>query len=183
MSDLHLHLISVKCRIYTYFRCQNLSTLADTNVTRDPILLLKITPPSVPSPSPLPSDMQLSHRILLLWLAYRVTKRSRETGRKYSRYRKEFFKSLSIEERRRRYRKIPRSVLIPLALSPWQKFHASRNDQAYITMMWFDVESFEKIIENSLPCIQPTPLLTNQGWLSPSIILADERERCFRWIA
>jgi hypothetical protein len=35
-------------------------------------------------------------------------------------------------------------LLIPLALSPWRKLHASRNDQAYITMMGFDVDSFEK---------------------------------------
>jgi hypothetical protein len=32
-------------------------------------------------------------------------------------------------------------------LSPWQKLRASQNDQAYITMMGIDCESFEKILE------------------------------------
>ncbi len=42
-------------------------------------------------------------------------------------------------------------MLIPLTLSPWQKLHASRNDQAYITMMGFDVGYFEKILEKFSP--------------------------------
>jgi hypothetical protein len=69
----------------------------------------------------------------------------------HSRYQKDFFKSLSIEEPRLRYRKIPRYALIPLALSPWQKLLASRNDQAYITMMGFDCLSFDRILDKFGP--------------------------------
>ncbi len=106
-----------------------------------------------PPPSPPPLDMRLSHRVLLLCLAYRQGRaiKSKRAGKKHSRYRKDFFKSLSIEERRRRYQKIPRCALIPLALSPWRKLQASRNDQAYITMMGFDIDSFETILKKFSP--------------------------------
>ena len=80
------------------------------------------------------SAMQLSRRILLLFLAHRLGKK-RLAKFIHTRYRKDFFKTLSIEERRRRYRKIPRCALIPLKLSPWQKLLHSQNDQAFITMM------------------------------------------------
>jgi hypothetical protein len=84
--------------------------------------------------------MRLSHRVLLLWLAYWATK-----------------------EHQRRYQKIPHSVLIQLALSPWQKVYASCNDQAYITMMCFDIESFEKILEKFSPMYSTHTPLMNQG--------------------
>ena len=69
----------------------------------------------------------------------------------HSRYRTDFFKTLSIEERQRRYRKIPRCKLIWLKLSLWQKLLHSRNDQAYITMMGFDAMSFDRILEKFGP--------------------------------
>jgi hypothetical protein len=53
--------------------------------------------------------------------------------RKHSRYRKDFFR------------------LIALILSPWRKLLASRNDQAYITTMGFDCESFDKILDKFAP--------------------------------
>jgi hypothetical protein len=99
--------------------------------------------------------MQLSHRVLLLWLTYhqgRINK-NRKASMKHSRYRKDFFKSLLIEEHWRRWQKIPHCALIPLELSPWRKLQALRNDQAYITMMGFDVDSFETISKNYLLCI------------------------------
>ena len=42
-------------------------------------------------------------------------------------------------------------MLVPLKLSPWQKLLALRNDQAYITMMGFDCESFDKILSKFGP--------------------------------
>jgi hypothetical protein len=36
-------------------------------------------------------------------------------------------------------------------LSPWQKLLASRNDQAYITMLGFDCESFDKVLKKFSP--------------------------------
>ncbi len=99
-----------------------------------------------------PLRMRFLHSLLLLYLAHRgqYGKKMR-TKKTHSRYRKDFFRSLSIEERRRRYRKIPRCALIPMKLSPWQKLRASQNDQAYITMTGFDFESFEKILERFAP--------------------------------
>ena len=83
--------------------------------------------------------------MVLLCLAHSQGKKGRAKFI-HARYRKDFFKTLSIEERRRRYRKIPRCALIPLKLSPWRKLLGSRNDQAFITMMGFDAESFDKIL-------------------------------------
>ncbi len=90
--------------------------------------------------------MRLLHCLLLLSLAHCLAKKRR--GRlKHSRYWKDFFRNLSIEERCRHYQKIPQCSLIPLKLLPWQKLLASRNDQAYITMLGFDCESFDKVLK------------------------------------
>ena len=96
--------------------------------------------------------MRFSHRLLLLYLAHcgQYEKKIR-TNKKHSRYRKDFLRSLSIEERRWRCRKILRCALIPLNLLPWRKLQASQNDQAYITMTGFDCESFQKILEIFAP--------------------------------
>ena len=94
--------------------------------------------------------MRLLHQVLFLSIAYCHARKKRGPY-KHSRYRKDFFKSLSIEERRRRYRKIPRCALIPLALSPWRKLLSSRNDQAFITMTGFDCKSFDRILEKFAP--------------------------------
>jgi hypothetical protein len=90
--------------------------------------------------------MQFLHHLLLLGLVLCHAEKRR--GRfKHCCYRKDFLRTLSIEERRRRYQKIPRCALIPLKLSPWQKLLALRNDQAYITMLGFDCKSFDNILK------------------------------------
>ena len=103
---------------------------------------LRDIPPPLPPPI---SVMRLSQCILLLCLAHQQGKKGRAKFI-HARYRMDFFKTLSIEEQRRRYQKIPRFALIPLKLSPWQKLLHSRNDQAFITMMGFDAESFDRIL-------------------------------------
>ena len=100
--------------------------------------------------------MRLLERSLLLCLAHHHQRKKRGWGKKrgpykHSRYQKDFFKSLLIEERRRRYRKIPRCALIPRALSPWQKLLALQNDQAYITMMGFNCLLFDRILDKFGP--------------------------------
>ena len=95
--------------------------------------------------------MPWSCHFLLLCLALRHSKNKKRVRIKHSRYRKDFFKSLSIEERRCRYRKIPRCALIPLALSPWRRLLHSRNDQAFITMTGFDCDSFDSLLVKSGP--------------------------------
>ena len=94
--------------------------------------------------------MRLLDYAFLLCLARRHARKKRGPY-KHSRLWKDFFKALSIEERRRRYRKIPRCALISLALSPWRRLLASQNDPAYLTMMGFDCESFDRILEKFGP--------------------------------
>ncbi len=94
--------------------------------------------------------MQFFHRLLLLGLAHHLAEKRRGIL-KHSCYRKDFFRTLSIEERCCHYQKIPQCSLIPLKLLPWQKLLASRNDQAYITMMGFTCKSFDKVLEKFSP--------------------------------
>ncbi len=90
------------------------------------------------------------HPLLLFGLAHHLAEKRR--GRfKRSCYRKDIFRTLSIEERCQCDRKIPQCTLIPLKLSPWQKLLASRNDQAYITMLGFDWKYFDKVLEKFAP--------------------------------
>jgi hypothetical protein len=43
------------------------------------------------------------------------------------------------------------AALIPLKLSPRQKLLGLQNDQAYITMMGFDTNSFDRVLEKFGP--------------------------------
>ena len=112
------------------------------NTYTPPHSVSETSPPRCPPPI---SVMRLSQCILLLCLAHQQGKKGRAKFI-HARYRMDFFKTLSIEEQRRRYQKIPRFALIPLKLSPWQKLLHSQNDQAFITMMGFDAESFDRIL-------------------------------------
>jgi hypothetical protein len=94
--------------------------------------------------------MQFSHCLLLLGLAHRLAEKRRGRFR-HSCYKKDFFRTLFIEERHQCYQKIPQWFLIPLKLLPWQKLLASRNDQAYITMLGFDCKSFDKVLKKFAP--------------------------------
>jgi hypothetical protein len=90
--------------------------------------------------------MHLSQQFLLLSFALRRGKKKGRPKRKHSRYRKDFCKTMLIEERHCLYRKIPQCALIPLKLSPWWKLLASRNNQAFITMMGSDADSFDRLL-------------------------------------
>jgi hypothetical protein len=87
--------------------------------------------------------------------------------RKHSRYRKDIFLSLSIEECQQQCRKISRCALIPLALLPWQILLNLRNDQAYITMMGFDCKSFDKILKNFGPIFSSHTPFDESGFIVP----------------
>ena len=113
--------------------------------------------------SPVIFAMQLLQWVLLC-LAHRYGKKGRARFM-HSRYSKDFFKTLSIEEQRCRYRKIPWCALIPLKLSPWQKVLHSRNEQAYITMMGFDAMTFDRILEKFCPMYSGyTPFDPSVSW-------------------
>jgi hypothetical protein len=45
--------------------------------------------------------------------------------------------------------------------------HASRNDQAYITMMGFDIESFKKILEKISPMYSTHTPFDESGMIVP----------------
>jgi hypothetical protein len=64
----------------------------------------------------------------------------------HSRYRKRFYRALSLLERRRRDRRIPRAALLSPKDSPWRKVYFSRNDQALITLTGIDFATFELIL-------------------------------------
>jgi hypothetical protein len=88
------------------------------------------------------------HHLLLLYLAHWQAKKKRTSKKKeHICYRKDFYHSLSIEEPCCGFKNIPCCDLIPLHLSPWRKLLASQNNQAFITMMGFDCDLLNKILE------------------------------------
>ncbi len=125
-------------------------------------LVIQVCTVRSPSPPTLTPTMRFLHRLIFLYLAYHQQRKNKTCARrKHSRYRKDFFRSLSIKKPRRRYRKIPRCALIPLKLSPWQKLLALQNDQAYITMMGFDCKSFSRFLRSFVLFFLPTHRLTS----------------------
>ena len=70
-----------------------------------------------------------------------------DTSRKriHSRYRKDFLKSLDIDQRRLRQRKIPRCCLQNPSRSAWRKLYSAQNDQGMITLTGFDCASFASL--------------------------------------
>jgi hypothetical protein len=90
--------------------------------------------------------MRLSQQSLLLSFAFQQGKKKGTPKRKHLPYRKDFWKILLIEEGHRQYRKIPQCALIPLKLSPCQKLLASQNNQAFITMIWFNANFFDRLL-------------------------------------
>jgi hypothetical protein len=122
-----------------------------------------------PTPLSIMETMRFfSHSFLLLYLAHwQDKKKNALKKRKQSHCRKDFSLSLSIEEHQQQYRKIPRCALIPLSLSPLQKLLKSRNNQAYITMMGFDCESFDKILEKICPMFSSHTPFDESGFIIP----------------
>ncbi len=69
----------------------------------------------------------------------------------YSRYRKEFLKSLTEEERCLCSMKIPRATLLSLANSAWHNLLALQVDQALITVTGFNGVSFASLLQKFAP--------------------------------
>jgi hypothetical protein len=130
-----------------------------------PDLTNNSTPPTLLS---VVETMRFSHSLLLLYLAHQQDKKKTVLKkRKQSCYRKDFFLSLSIEERQQQYRKIPCCALTPLVLSPWQKLLKSRNDQGYTTMVGFNCKSFDKILKNFGPIFSSHTPFDESGFIVP----------------
>ena len=79
----------------------------------------------------------------------------------HSRYKKEFYKSLSSIEKQRRNRHIPRPSLLPTSMSPWRRLFNSSNDSALITLTGLDHECFEWL------CLKVKPYFDSYSpWLN-----------------
>ena len=85
---------------------------------------------------------------LLLWKHYfSVIKRQQQQQLfVHSRNRKIFYRSLSIQQRRRRYNRIPRESLVDPTDSAWRKLYQSQNDQALITATGLDYATFQYLL-------------------------------------
>ncbi len=91
----------------------------------------------------------LAFRLLLYWMAGNGD--CSPVVEQHSRYRKEFLKSLTEEERCVCSRKIPCASLLSLTKSPWRNLLASQVDQAFITLTGFDGVSFASFLQKFAP--------------------------------
>jgi len=89
----------------------------------------------------------------------------------HSRYRKDFLKSLDIDQRRLRYRKIPRCCLQNPSESAWRKLYSAQNDQGMITLTGFDCASFAFL------CALFAPVFDSYTPFVPSGTSCFEREK------
>jgi hypothetical protein len=108
----------------------------------------------------------LAFRLLL----YRMTRNGdcSPVVEQHSRYRKEFLKSLTEEERRLCSRKIPCVSLLSLAKSPWSNLLVSQANQALITVTGFDGVSFASLLQKFAPLFDDyTPFDTSHIKLKP----------------
>jgi hypothetical protein len=124
------------------------------------------------------------HCHLLLYLSHQQAKKKRVSKKKeHSCYKKDFYHILSIQERHRWFKKKPCCALILLHLLPWQKLLALQNNQAFIIMMGFDCDLFNKILEKFGPIfLSHTPFDESRiivPFLSMFVVV---REKCNRQI-
>jgi hypothetical protein len=80
--------------------------------------------------------------IWLMMIAKRAKEEEEEEERRpyrhpHSRYKKLFYRSLSIEDRQLRQQRIPRISLQDSHQSSWRRLYHSENDQALITLTGF----------------------------------------------
>jgi hypothetical protein len=68
-------------------------------------------------------------------------------------------------------------VLIPLKLSPYPKLLASRNDQAYITMLGFNCNSFDKVLKKFAPMYSGHKPFDESGMIAEFEYTRGQRER------
>jgi hypothetical protein len=92
------------------------------------------------------STMKLSTMILAMMVALEHERRRRRKRIvKHSRYRKDFYLTLSDESKRVRQRRLPRMSLLSPHNSPWRKLYNSQSDQGMITLTGFDYVSFNAL--------------------------------------
>ncbi len=90
--------------------------------------------------------------IWLMMIAKRAKEEEEEEERRpyrrpHSRYQKRFHRSLSIEDRQLRQRRIPRISLQDSHQSSWRRLYHSENDQALITLTGFDHATFQYLLQ------------------------------------
>ena len=100
---------------------------------------------------------------LLLWKHYFSVVKRQQQKFVHSRNRKIFYKSLSIEQRRKRYNRIPRVALVDPSDSPWRKLYLSQDDQAMITATGLDCSTFECLLSKFKPLYENLTPHSNNG--------------------
>ena len=97
--------------------------------------------------------MKLSTMVLAMMVVaceHKKRKRMRRTE-KHSRYRKDFYLTLSDDSKRMRQRRLPRVSLHSPHKSAWRKLYHSKNDQGMITLTGFDFNSFNAVSKKLAP--------------------------------
>jgi hypothetical protein len=74
-------------------------------------------------------------------------------------------------------RKIPQCALIQLKLSPWQKWLELQINQAFITMMGFDANSFDRVLVKFGPMFFGHMPFDESGMMSSLSTPEVEREK------
>lgn len=86
----------------------------------------------------------------------------------HSRYKKRFYKALSLAQKRIRYNRMPRIALLPPSQSAWRKIYESGSDQALITLTGFDYDTFEWLHSKFEPYFNNySPFIKNQSHIVP----------------
>ena len=104
--------------------------------------------------------------LMLLFISFLHSKHINNKKKKelHSRYAKRFFRQLSLYERQRRRRKIPRCCLQLPSQSAWRTLYESVDDQGLITLTGFDHMSFHWLLQRFAPLYENTsPYISNDG--------------------
>jgi len=117
------------------------------------------------------TTMQLSTMLLAMMVASEHRKRKRKRRRriaKHSRYRKDFFLTLSDDSKRIRQRRLPRVSLLLPRLSAWRQLYHSKNDQGLITLTGFDFNSFNAVSDKFAPLFNSfSPFRRDESTITP----------------
>jgi DDE superfamily endonuclease len=99
---------------------------------------------------------------MLLILLIKVQQQLQQ--KKHTRYKKNFLRSLCLQEKRRRQRFIPRIALALPSGSAWNALYESGNDQALITFTGCDFSTFKYIYELFTPVYNEySPFVSDDG--------------------
>ena len=107
----------------------------------------------------------------------RKRKRMRMTA-KHSRYRKDFFLTLSDDSKRIRQRRLPRVSLLSPCMSAWQQLYHLKNDQGLITLTGFNFNLFNAVSDKFAPLFNAfSPIRRDESTISPKTSCRGKRRQ------